>query len=66
MRFRRRIGLEAAGKLRLKFGLVALWVYRRMATLGRRKYDVGSCILECVVRSGEFFESKAGFLARVA
>jgi len=60
------IRLEAARCVRLRTGLVALRVQWRLAALGRREDDVGSCVLERVIRGGEFFEPKPGFFAGIA
>jgi hypothetical protein len=50
----------------LESRLVALRVERRLATLGRGQHDLGTGILEDVVRRGQLFEPEAGLAAGVA
>lgn len=54
--------LEALGGVGLCVGLVALGIQRRLATLGRNQGDVRACILEHVIRRGEFFQPNPVFL----
>jgi hypothetical protein len=65
-RFSRRIRTEAAGVVGLKGRSIASGIDRRLATERGGQRDVGSCILESIIRRSELFEPESRLLARSA
>ena len=55
--------LEPVGCSRLRVGLIAFWIKRRLPTFWRRQRYVSIRITKNIIRRSKFFEPKTGFLA---
>jgi len=66
LRFGNLVSVEAPRHVGLQGWLITLRIERRLSALWRGEGDLGTVVLEDVVRRCEFFEPEAGFLAGVA
>lgn len=58
--------LEAAGGVGLEVRLIALWVERWLAAIGRCQGQLRACVDKGVVGRGQLFEPETGLFTSVA